>query len=608
MIKVLDSFIADKIAAGEVIERPVSIVKELVENSVDAGATSIIVEIRNGGKSYIRVTDNGSGIPAAEVSTAFLRHATSKISTMTDLDGIMSLGFRGEALASISAVSRLTIVTRTIDEAVGSKLVMHGGKEIASEQVGTNVGTTIVVEDVFYNTPARRKFMGSDAREASVIIELIEHYAICYDNIRFMLINNGQTIFTTDGDSNRLNAIRTVFPTKEFRDLIPIESNNVSGYVSNPGVTKSSRRGQLFFVNGRLVQSPVIEKGIERGYGDRIFSGYPIAILFISVDPTTIDVNIHPGKKEIKFLKQDEIIGEIAGAIESVMNTKESIPTAISKLKDIVEMSDQDTTVTLEQKLNSDCPVLDITDYLSSLDREIKQPQKFVQETDEIANYASPLSPEEEEKARATSFIPEEAYDEYEGPIPFKFSELEFKGYIFNAYIIMQARDSIFILDQHAAHERIFYEQLTDNFKSMKQSAQPILTPFTINVSADIYNADRSWMEPLQTMGYDIEDFGPNTFIVKGIPQYMDMTEAENFATTFIENSEDFTNNKTVIDKLIMKSCKSAVKANERLSELEIKELLDKLSKCRNPFSCPHGRPTFVKYTKYEIERSFKRK
>lgn len=608
MIKVLDSFIADKIAAGEVIERPVSIVKELVENSVDAGATSIIVEIRNGGKSYIRVTDNGSGIPAAEVSTAFLRHATSKISTMSDLDGIMSLGFRGEALASISAVSRLTIVTRTIDEAIGTKLVMHGGKEIASEQVGTNVGTTIVVEDVFYNTPARRKFMGTDAREASVIIELIEHYAICYDNIRFMLINNGQTIFTTDGDSNRLNAIRTVFPTKEFRDLIPIESNNVSGYVSNPGVTKSSRRGELFFVNGRLVQSPVIEKGIERGYGDRIFSGYPIAILFISVDPTTIDVNIHPGKKEIKFLKQDEIIAEIASAIEYVMNTKESIPTAISKLKDIVEISDQDRTVTLEQKSNSDCPVLNITDYLSSLDREIKQPQKFVQETDEIANYASPLSPEEEEKARATSFIPEEAYDEYEGPIPFKFSELEFKGYIFNAYIIMQTRDSIFILDQHAAHERIFYEQLTDNFKSMKQSAQPILTTFTINVSADIYNADRSWMEPLQTMGYEVEDFGPNTFIVKGIPQYMNMTEAENFATTFIENSEDFTNNKTVIDKLIMKSCKSAVKANEHLSEMEIKELLDKLSKCRNPFSCPHGRPTFVKYTKYEIERSFKRK
>lgn len=616
MIKVLDSFIADKIAAGEVIERPVSIVKELVENSVDAGATSIIVEIRNGGKSYIRVTDNGSGIPAAEVSTAFLRHATSKISTMSDLDGIMSLGFRGEALASISAVSRLTIVTRTNDEAVGTKLVMHGGKEIASEQVGTNVGTTIVVEDVFYNTPARRKFMGSDAREASVIIELIEHYAICYDNIRFMLINNGQTIFTTDGDSSRINAITTVFPTTEFRDLIPIESKNISGYISNPGVTKSSRRGQLFFVNGRLVQSSVIEKGIERGYGDRVFSGYPIAILFVTFDPTTIDVNIHPGKKEIKFLKQDDIIGEISGAIEAVMNTKESIPDAITKLQSLVTNTDEyrdsksDSNYQFDQKkadLVSQTSI-NIGDYLGSLDREIEQPRKFLRETEELDKYESPLSPEEEEKDKATSYALEETYDEYKGPVPFKFSELEFKGYIFNAYIIMQTRDSIFILDQHAAHERIFYEQLTDNFKSMKQSAQPILTPFTINVSADIYNADRIWMEPLQTMGYDVEDFGPNTFIVKGIPQYMDMTEAENFATTFIENSEDFTNNKTVIDKLIMKSCKSAVKANERLSELAIRDLLDKLSKCRNPFSCPHGRPTFVKYTKYEIERSFKRK
>ena len=615
MIKVLDSFIADKIAAGEVIERPVSIVKELVENSVDAGATAIIIEIRNGGKSYIRVTDNGSGIPSAEVATAFLRHATSKISTMQDLEGITSLGFRGEALASISAVSRLTIITRTCEEAVGLKLILHGGKQISSEQVGTNNGTTIVVEDVFYNTPARRKFMGSDAREAAAIIELIEHYAICYDDIRFMLVNNGQTVFTTDGDCNKLNAITTVFPTNEFRDLIPVNVGNISGYISNPGVTKTSRRGQLFFVNGRLVQSHVIEKGIERGYGDRIFSGYPIAILFINVDPTTIDVNIHPGKREIKFLREDEIISDIAKAIDSVMNTRESIPQSMRRLKQNLiqpESSERENSESglslLDKNPKKTVPDWNIQDYLGALDREIEQPRKFIKEENVFDKYESPLSPEEEEKDRATSVIQEESYDEYNGPVPFKFSELEYKGYIFNAYIIMQARDSIYVLDQHAAHERIFYEKLTDNFKSMKQTAQPILTPLVINVSADIYNADRSWMEALHTMGYDIEDFGPDTFVIKGIPQFMEVSEAENFATTFIEGSGDFTNNKTVIDKLIMKSCKSAVKANERLSTLEINDLLDKLSKCRNPFSCPHGRPTFIKYTKYEIERSFRRK
>ena len=603
MIKVLDSFVSDKIAAGEVIERPVSIIKELVENSIDAGATSIIVEIRNGGKSYIRVTDNGSGIPSDEVETAFLRHATSKISGLNDLDNIISLGFRGEALASIAAVSRLTIVTRTEDETAGTKLVMHGGREVSKDTVGANTGTTIVVEDVFYNTPARRKFMGSDAREAAVIIELIEHYAICYDHIRFMIINNGNTIFTTEGDANKLNAIRSAFPSKEFQNLIPIHSDIVNGFISDPGNTKSNKRGQLFFVNGRLVSSPTIEKGIEKGYGDRIFSGYPIAILFIDVDPSTIDVNIHPGKKEIKFLNKDIVINEIADAIQAQMHTEEAVPTSSSSYRSTdrsenISIFDKNAFVASDISNN-------IADYLMNLDREIEQPQTFVRETESISKYNSPLNDIEEKTSKT---IDNNIVKSFEGPRPFEFSDLQYKGYIFNAYIIMQNENNIFILDQHAAHERIFYEKLTDNFRQIKQSAQPILTPFVINVSADVYSADREWMQSLKTMGYDIEDFGPETFIIKGIPQYMSLSEAENFARTFIENSIDFEDNKVIIDKLIMKSCKSAVKANEALSEMEIQDLLAQLSQCKNPFSCPHGRPTFIKVTKYEIERSFRRK
>ena len=607
MIRVLDSFVSDKIAAGEVIERPVSIVKELVENSIDAGANSIIVEIRNGGKTYIRVTDNGLGISKDEISIAFLRHATSKIESLQDLDNLDSLGFRGEALASIAAVSRLTIVTRTNQETSGTKLIMHGGREISKDTVGANIGTTIVVEDVFYNIPARRKFMGSDAREAAVIIELIEHYAICYDNIRFMIINNGATVFTTDGDGDKLNAIRSALPQKEYQNLIPVSSSLLNGYISDPGTTKSNKRGQLLFVNGRLVSSTVIERGIEKGYGDRVFSGYPIAILFINVDPSSIDVNIHPGKKEINFLNKDIVINEIANAIKSVMNTEDSVPCSNVIKEESPYLQDSMLFFNNEnsESKESDSSSIKITDYLKNIDRNIEQPRKFLNETDSLFRYNSPLNDKEEETSRS---IDRSIMKSYEAPRPFEFADLQFKGYIFNAYIIMQSENNIYLLDQHAAHERIFYEKLSENFRSMKQSAQPILTPFIINVSVDIYSTERNWMQSLKTMGYDIDDFGPETFIIKGIPQYMNMSEAENFARTFIENSIDFEDNRIVIDKLIMKSCKSAVKANEALSKLEIDDLIRELSQCKNPFSCPHGRPTFIKVTKYEIERSFRRK
>ena len=589
MIKVLDSNIADKIAAGEVIERPVSIVKELIENSIDAGARSIIVEIRNGGKSYIRVTDDGCGISSEELRTAFLRHATSKISSINDLDDINSLGFRGEALASIAAVSRLTVVTKTEMALAGTKLMLHGGNEISCDTVGSNVGTTMVIEDVFYNTPARRKFMGSDAREAAVIIELVEHYSICYDNIRFMLINNGNTVFTTNGDGDKLNTITTVFPSREYRNLIPInsDSNIVRGYISNPGVTKSSRKGQLFFVNGRYVSSNVIEKGIEKGYGDRVFSGYPIAILFIEVEPSSIDVNIHPGKKEINFLNKEVIISSISDAISNAMHLKETIPEAnVTRFK----QEHRDTASNVEST------PMDIKNYLLNLDGEVHT-EIDNSEIESYYNYDQPVHNVQEDVVLSKPTTS-----------PFDFCELQFKGYIFDSYIIMQARNSIFILDQHAAHERIFYEMLMENYLNSQLIAQPILTPVVIEISSDVYNSERNWMNTLTTIGYSIADFGPNMFIIKGIPEYMRLSEAEAFARSFIENSGEFENNITVIDKLIMKSCKSAVKANEHLSDMEIAALIDNLSKCKNPFSCPHGRPTFVKITKYDIERSFKRK
>ena len=613
MIKVLDSFVADKIAAGEVIERPVSAVKELIENSIDAGAGSIIVEIRNGGKSYIRVTDDGCGISFDEAETAFLRHATSKISGITDLDNIVSLGFRGEALASISAVSRLTMVTRRAEDTSGVKLVLHGGRVVSKERTGCNTGTTIIVEDLFYNTPARRKFMKTDAREASSIIELIQQYAVCYSGIRFMMINNGMTLFSTNGDGDTHAVIKLLYPSLAKNGLLPVENEQVKGYVSDPGSTMSTRKGQLFFVNGRLVSSAVIEKGLEEGYQGRVFSGFPAAVLFIEAEPCDIDVNIHPGKQEIRFLKQDDVKQAIAEAVSKAVMTGAGIPKGFVKNVEtapVKQFNDDVETAPVKQFNDDVKPVKEteqtsIRDFLSKLERhdtyeEPVSAEKITVAEEPELSYTSVSSAEQAAPAPVSKPVK---------PAPFDFADLTFKGYVFNTYIIMQGSDELYIFDQHAAHERTFYEKFMRGYNNSAHSPQPVLTAFTINVSNDVYSMSGEWLGDLIRMGYDIEDFGDCTFIVRGIPPYMSLSEAEGFARGYAEAAgEAGGSNKVVIDKLITKSCKSAVKAYDVLSEQEINDLMSELAECDNPYSCPHGRPTFIRISSYDIERSFKRK
>ena len=598
MIKVLDSFVADKIAAGEVIERPVSAVKELVENSIDAGAGSIIVEIRGGGKSYIRVTDDGCGISFDEAETAFLRHATSKINGITDLDNIVSLGFRGEALASISAVSRLTMVTRRPEDMSGVKLVLHGGRVVSKERTGCNTGTTVIVEDLFYNTPARRKFMKTDAREGSSIIELIQQYAVCYAGIRFMMINNGITLFTTAGDGDNYAVIKMLYLSVARNGLLPVENDHVKGYVSDPGSTQNTRKGQLFFVNGRLVSSAVIEKGLEEGYQGRIFSGFPAAVLFIEAEPRDIDVNIHPGKQEIRFLRQDEVKNNIADAVSKAVMTGAGVPKGFVKNIETVP----------EKKFNDDVPEANdteqtsIREFLKDLERQNSYETAV---TDNISAAA-----EDAVSDYTPVSVPSEAAPEpVQRHVPFDFEDLVYSGYVFNTYIIMQGSDELYIFDQHAAHERIFYEKFMRGYNNSAHSPQPVLTAFTISVSSDVYSISGEWLGDLIRMGYDIEDFGDCTFIIRGIPPYMTIDEAEGFAAGYAEAAgEAGGSNRVVIDKLIMKSCKSAVKAHDVLSEQEIKDLMSELAKCGNPYSCPHGRPTFIRVSSYDIERSFRRK
>ena len=604
MIKVLDSFVADKIAAGEVIERPVSAVKELVENSIDAGAGSIIVEIRKGGKSYIRVTDDGCGISFDEAETAFLRHATSKISGITDLDNIVSLGFRGEALASISAVSRLTMVTRRAEDVSGVKLVLHGGRVVTKERTGCNTGTTVIVEDLFYNTPARRKFMKTDAREASSIIELIQQYAVCYAGIRFMMINNGMTLFSTNGDGDPQAVINLLYPSLVRNGLLPVSSGSVKGYVSDPGSTMSTRKGQLFFVNGRLVSSAVIEKGLEEGYQGRVFSGFPAAVLFIEAEPSDIDVNIHPGKQEIRFLRQDDVRSDIADAVSKAVMTDAGVPKGF--VKNIESTAEKQLNVGVHQKeeKKEETEQTSIREFLKSLEEK----DSAVAEEPEI-KLASSVAEEPELLYTPVSSPAKAAPEPVRVPAPFDFADLTYKGYIFNTYIIMQGSDEVYIFDQHAAHERIFYEKFMRGYNNSAHSPQPVLTAFTINVSNDVYSMSGEWLGDLIRMGYDIEDFGDCTFIVRGIPPYMSLSEAEGFARGYAEAvGESGGINRVVVDKLITRSCKSAVKAHDVLSEQEITDLMSELAKCDNPYSCPHGRPTFIRISSYDIERSFRRK
>ena len=592
MIKVLEKNVADKIAAGEVIERPISIVKELVENALDAGADSIVVEIKNGGKSYIRVTDNGCGIPCEEAETAFLRHATSKIDSVSDLDAIDTLGFRGEALASISAVTRTELVTKTADSKTGTRLVLHGGNVIANEQTGCPDGTTIVVTDLFYNTPARLKFMKTDSAESGLIIDFISQMALAYKDVKFRLINNGRILFSTLGDGNRLNTILRVYSDVDARNMVPVSFSEgglqIEGYISTPAFSKTTRGSQIYFVNGRVVSSKVIERGVTAGYKERLFEGrYPVVYLFLRVDPHTIDVNIHPNKREVRFDEEALVTDFISRAIKSALASRDAVVDAGNLFKD------------MDKKISAS----KVYEWVFEPFRE-KEPEHQVHKKTEKEDQV------DIKQLLSTFENPVPSIEIYEPQLkPFDFSELEVTGVIFDTYITAVDGSNFYLIDQHAAHERIFYEKLVSEYESSEKARQPLLVPLIINVSLAVSENHFDWLDALTKMGFTIAEFGPGTYRITEIPMFMELSEAEDFVNQFIENITNSTNlsNKVVIDKLIMMSCKAAVKANDKLSPEEVKALIKDLSSCVNPFSCPHGRPTFIRLTRYEIEKMFKR-
>lgn len=602
MINILDKQIADKIAAGEVIERPVSIIKELVENSIDAGATSIVVEIKKGGKSYIRVTDNGCGIEREEVEKAFLRHATSKISNVKDLDAILTLGFRGEALASVCAVTRTELLTKRPEDKSGTHLIIHGGEVISNQPTGCPDGTTLIITDLFYNTPARQKFMKSDSAESGVIIDFMSQMALAYKNISFRLINNGNVLFSTTGDGKRLNTIARVFPNIDIKNLVEVnyhEDNlSLEGFISTPTMSRPTRAGQIFFVNGRVVESKVIERGLSEGYRERLFEGrHPIAFIFLDVNAEQLDVNIHPNKRAVRFDNEKDIEEFITRAVKEALGTKAAVVRAANIFKES-PVQNTASKVTEEQvaikNIMSTKPIADeIPLNTQNITPVLEVPLTEVIETPVIKK------------------LPVEDKDiEIQKPLyaPFDFDDLTITGVIFDTYITAVDDKNFYLIDQHAAHERIFYEKLVTEYDRDEKLSQPMLMPILLDVSISGSQNDY-WTEPLKKMGFVIEPFGPNSYRISEIPTFMELSEAEDFVNDFIDNigSASDLKNTVVIDKLIMKSCKSAVKAHDHLSKEEIDALIKDLKNCVNPFSCPHGRPTFIKLSNYEIERLFKR-
>lgn len=646
----LPKSVADRIAAGEVVERPLSIVKELVENSIDAGADSITLEIKNGGKTYIRVTDNGSGIPAEEAEIAFLRHATSKISHDNDLLGIETLGFRGEALASISAVTRTRMITKVPGEKSGIRISIEGGKVVEKVSVGAADGTSIVVTDLFYNTPVREKFMKKDSAESALVGDLISRLSLAYPDIRFRFINNEKTVFSTNGKGNTLENIFTIYGKETGKNLIKVDSSEndlkIKAFVSNPLFNKSTRKSQYFFVNGRSVSDKVLETAIEKGYGDKVPEGrFPVVFVFLTVPADRVDVNIHPNKKEIRFDSPGEIEGFVRRSVFEALDSRGAIGTALPpRSENIFKINNDDLPLEekprqteyvvksgkidfksipvnasaeeTHKKALTETGAAPDSAYIAGFDHEkkIEKSEKISLEPNScLHNIITETKPAPEiiKESKADESA-ERNYDytfENDSDSAPDIAGLNVLGVLFNTYIAASDYRTFYLIDQHAAHERVFYEKFLREFYKTAPASQVVLTPIIRDIPYFAAEDAGEWTGFLKKSGFEPEPIGDRTWIFKSIPAFMDIKQAEDFLDDFIENISEKTafRDKKTVDRIIMRSCKSAVKAHDKLTSEEIRGLLKDLSKCKNPYSCPHGRPVIVKMTEKDMERMFKR-
>ncbi len=617
MIAVLDKDTIDKIAAGEVVERPASIVKELLENAIDAGATSITVEIKDGGKSLIRVTDNGSGIAKDEVRIAFLRHATSKIQSADDLQNITSLGFRGEALSSIAAVSKMEMITKVRSEMVGHWYVIEGGIEQSFEEVGAVDGTSIIVRDLFFNTPARRKFLKSNQTEAAHIAELVEKIALSHQDVSIRLIANNQAKLQTSGNGNLKDSIYRLYGREVAMALLPVEYRaqgiEITGVIAKPEVSRASRSMEMYFVNGRYIKAKTIASAIEEGYGNRLMQHqYPFTVLNYHIPPEVMDVNVHPTKMEVRFSEEVKIYEVTRDAIVSALMEKE-----------LIKRVEADR---VQLKRVSDLPVSDVKQkgkISEAFETKPQHNQRKIQER--IENYqvqSDPVSnpifldrPQEEK----TNQVVDKAWNSTE-EVPVVGEQLKFLdkknlhlhkivGQIFGTYWIVEFNQKMIVIDQHAAHEKVLYERLMKQYQNTVPS-QMVVPPILLTLTAIEADALNQNQKVLSDLGFHIENFGGNEYRIDGVPSILPSVSKKEMLKELIAELADHNQLKTpesIIAKTASMACKAAVKGNHTLSILEAKALIDELMSLENPYNCPHGRPTMFEMSKHEIEKKFKR-
>ncbi|MFT9493917.1 DNA mismatch repair endonuclease MutL [Anaerosolibacter sp.] len=612
----LDPLTANKIAAGEVVDRPASVVKELVENAIDAKSTSIVVEIREGGKTFIRVTDNGSGIDEADIALAFERHATSKLRNIDDLNTILSLGFRGEALASISSVSQIELITKTDSQDSGTALELHSGRIISSNRIGTTRGTTFIIKNLFYNTPARLKFMKSDSTETAYINDVVSRLAMAHPNIAIRFINNNNIVFSTSGNGNVIHNIVSIYGKELAKNIYHFEKNHekivLHGFVAKPSFHRGNRQLQSFFINGRYIKSLLLQSCVEEAYRTLLpINKYPICFLYLTMPPELVDVNIHPTKLEIKFSNEEILKSFITRCIKEALYRQNLIPeVSLQTTKPKEKLSN--IVIEVLPSVNRNHPERE-KKYEPKL-KDMKDKFPIVTNNKVEQNDIIPMV-HEEQVVFKTSVAPtpvvttNDNINQNSLVNDINISQIRIIGQLFHTYLVGEYNEALYLIDQHAAHERVIFEWMLNKFRSRSVMIQHLLVPTVVELTFAEWSAVMDNIDLLIQFGFEVEDFGQHTVLIRSVPMILGEPEAKGF---FQEIVDHLINDHTAvtdykIDKLIAMACKEAIKAKDKLDVTEMNELLKRLEALENPYTCPHGRPIIISMTKYEIEKKFKR-
>lgn len=613
-IAILNQETIDKIAAGEVVERPCSVVKELVENAIDAGSTAITVEIKEGGISFIRITDNGCGIERDQVPVAFYRHSTSKIRSAEDLLTVKSLGFRGEALSSISAVARVELITKTYDELTGTRYVIEGSKELSNEEIGAPDGTTFIVKDLFYNVPARRKFLKTAQTEGSYISDMVEKLALSHPDISFKFINNNQTKLHTSGNGNRKDIIYHIFGREISSSLLEVKHEceyfKVEGFIGKPVITRGNRNYENYFINGRYVKSNILSRAIEEAYKSFLMQHqYPFTVLYFTFF-SELDVNVHPTKMELRFDNNNEIYVELCDTIYAILSHKEMIPEvpvdSTPAPKKIVHEYKEPIPEPFEKRR--------INEVRAAESRSV-----YGQSVTSAVKDYSATEPAAKAPETSTAYEPaqvvtgtQQTLGDYDKVFLTESAKKQFSiiGQLFKTYWLIEFEDKLYIIDQHAAHEKVLYEKTMARLANKDFTSQRISPPIVMTLDARESEMLEKYRPQIEQFGYEVEHFGGKEYMISAIPDNLFNIDMKDL---FIEMLDDFSNATgrqtpdIITEKVASMSCKAAVKGNDKLTLCEINELIDELLSLDNPYNCPHGRPTIISMSKYEIEKKFKR-